>query len=326
MLKGAQIALDEANGTGGVDGKRLALDQGDDKADPAAAPAVAQKLAADGVAAVVGPATSGPAVAAATTLNQAKVPMITPTANDPKITSSQPPYVLRATGRWDQEPPLLAEQLLKQPSTAKVALVADKSSYGQVLAAGMRQALSKGGALPVAEETVESGTKDFAAVVSKVKAQAAGSVFYGGYAAEGAALAKALRASGVQPTLAMGDAAEDQTLISTGGAAVEGLLLAYPPDPKQVPSAAAFLDAYKRRYGTAASLYALSTYDTVRLLADALRRGGTDAEALRKAISGTRDFNGVYWGKMSFDGSGDLQARTYTLWTVRNGKFEQVAG
>jgi len=180
-------------------------------------------------------------------------------------------------------------------------------------------------AQPLADETVDSGAKDLGPLVAKLKAQSPGAVFYAGYAADGGALAKALRAAGVQAALAMGDAAEDQALIASGGPAAEGLTFAYPPDPKQTATAAAVLDAYKRRYGTAASLYAISTYDTVRLVLDALRRAGsTDGEAVRQALAAS-DFNGAYWGKMSFDAKGDPRARTYTLWTVRGGRFEERA-
>jgi branched-chain amino acid transport system substrate-binding protein len=326
MLNGAQLAADEVNGAGGVGGKRLLLDQGDDKADPAAASAIAHRLLADGVAAVVGPATSGSALAAEADVNAAKIPLMTPTANDPRITDQALPFVFRTAGRWDQEPPLLAGFLLKQPATARVAVVADTSAYGQALAAGVRQALTAAGAPPVADESLDAGSTDFGPVIAKLKAQAPGSVFYGGYAQGATELVKAVRGAGLQVTVAMGDAAEDQALITTAGPASEGLILAYPPDPKQTVSASGLLDGYKRRYGTAPSLYAISTYDTVRLLADALHRtGNADGEALRQALASTTGFGGAYWGKMSFDAKGDLQTKTYALWTVRSGKFEQLS-
>jgi len=322
MLKAAQMALDEANSAGGAGGKRLAIDQADDKSDSSSASAAAQKLAADGVAAVIGPATSASAMAAESALNEAKLPSITPAANDPRITDARLPFLFRATGRWDQEAPLLVDYLAKQPVTAKIALVADKSPYGQILDGAMNQALAKASLSPVADETVDSGTKDFRPLAARLKQKAPGAVFYGGFAGDGAALAKSLRAAGSQAVLVMGDAAEDQSLITSGGDAVEGLVLAYPPDAKQTPSAAGLLDTYRQRYGTAASLYALSTYDSTRLLLDALRRAGsTEPDAVRQAIASTRDFTGAYWGPMSFDAKGDLQAKTYVLWTVRDGKF-----
>jgi len=325
MLKGAQMALDEANGTGGVGGKRVLLDQADDKADAAAAPAAAQKLVSDGVVAVIGPATSPSALAVEASLNQAKIPTITPSANDPRITDQALPFVFRAAGRWDQEPPLIASFLLGQPGTAKIALVADRSEYGQTLAAGMRQAIAKANAKLLAVETVDSGSKDFGPLVAKLKAASPGAVFYAGYAADGGALAKALRAAGVQSKLAMGDAAQDQALLASAGAAAEGLTFAYPPDPKRSPTASVLLDAYKRRYNTPASLYALSTYDTARLVLDALRRAGSaDGDAVRQALAATSDFSGAYWGKMRFDANGDLRAPTYALWTVHGGRFEQT--
>lgn len=315
MLKAAQMAIEETNGAGG---KRLALDQGDDMADPAVAPSVAQKLISDGVVAVVGPATSASMLAAEQSLSQAKLPTITPAANDPRITDQRLPFVFRAAGRWDQEAAVLAPALAK----GKTAIVADRSAYGQAVAAAMRQALAAANAPAVADETVDSGLKDFGPVVDKLKAALPDAVFYAGYAPDGATLAKAVQAAGLQATLAMGDAALDQALIASGGAAVEGLQLAAAPDPTK--TASAFADAFKKRYGTPASVYAASTYDTVRLVADALRRAGSsDGEAVRQALAGS-DFSGAYWGRMTFDGKGDLQAKTYVLWTVKAGKFEQA--
>lgn len=323
MLKGGQMALDEVNGTGGIGGRRVVFDQADDKSDPKSAPASAQKLVADGVSIVIGPATSGVALAAEGTLNAAKLPTISPTANDPRITEQGLPFVFRASGRWDQEPAALADVLLKQP---RVALVADGSDYGQTLAAAVRQTLAQHNLKPVADEHVDVGARDFGPLLAKIKAQSPGTVFYAGFAADGGALAKALRAANVQAQIVMGDAAEDQALIGSGGTAVDGLVFAYPPDPKQIRSAAAVADAYKRRYGTAASLYALSTYDSVRLALDALRRAaGGDGETVRRELASTTGFNGVYWGHMSFDSKGDLRGPTYVPWTVRSGRFEALS-
>jgi branched-chain amino acid transport system substrate-binding protein len=327
MLKGAQMALDEANAAGNLNGKKLTLDQGDDKADPATAGDVAKKLVGDGVVAVIGPATSPAALAVESVFNDAKVPMLTPSANDPRITDQNLKFVFRLAGRWDQEPPLLVDALTKQTPNAKIALVAGKSAYGQALAGALRQSLATAGQQPVADESIDAGTKDFAPLASKLKPLAPSAVFYAGYAADGGALVKALRAGGLQTTFAMGDAGQDQALIGQAGQAAEGMLLAYPPDPKQVASAGAFLDAFKRRYGTTASRYAVSSYDTARLLAEAIRRtnGGSEHDALQSAISSASGVSGVYWGKMSFDAKGDLQAKTYVLWTVHGGKFEQAS-
>jgi branched-chain amino acid transport system substrate-binding protein len=317
MLKGAQMAVEEANGSGG---KRFVLDQGDDAADPAVAPGVAQKLISDGVVAMIGPATSASALAAEQALNQAKIPTILPAANDPRITDQRLPFVFRATGRWDQEPAVLAPSLAK----VKAAIMADRSAYGQSLAAAMRQALSAAGTQPVDDETVDSGTKDFGPVVDKLKGSSAEAIFYAGYAQDGASLAKAARAAGLGAQLAMGDAAQDQALIAGGGSAVDGLRFAAAPDPAE--AAPVFADAFKKRYGTAASVYAASTYDAVRLLASAVGQANSlDGEAVRKAVAGSA-FNGAYWGRMTFDDKGDLQGKTYVPWTVNGGKFVTEGG
>ena len=313
MLKGAQMAVDEANGSGG---KRLAIDQGDDMADPTVAANVAQKLTGDGVVAVVGPATSASALAVGQAFNQAKIPSITPASNDPRITDQGLTFLFRASGRWDEEPAALANAI----GASKTALIADKSTYGQALAAAERQTL--GSNRPVVDEAVDSGTKDWTAIVDKVRAGSPDALLFAGYGQDGGGLAKALASAGVKPKLFMGDAAQDQALLTVGGSDVDGLQFVAAPDPSK--AAPAFADAFKKRYGTPASAYAASTYDTVRLLADALRRAnGAGGDGLRSALAASQ-FAGAYWGKMTFDTKGDLQSKTYVLWSVTGGKFVPV--
>jgi branched-chain amino acid transport system substrate-binding protein len=327
MLQGAQLAIDDANAANQLGGKRLVLDQGDDKADPTQAPTVARKLVADGVAGVVGTATSATTLASEQTFDQAKVPLIAPIAGDPAVTEQHLAYIFRATGRWDQEGPLLANALSAQ--TKQIAIISDKASYSQTIATAVNSALGSAGVQPLLNMPIDSGTQaadQFGGIIStKLKPQPPGAVVYAGYAAEAGALAKQLADAGLKPTLALDDAALDQAFLKTAGPAAEGAMLAFPPDPAKAASAAPVLAAYKQRFGTAASLYAISTYDSVRLLADALARAGsTDGNAVQQALASTSNFSGAYWGPMSFDAKHDLQAKTYVLWTVKAGKFEQV--
>jgi branched-chain amino acid transport system substrate-binding protein len=328
MLQGAQLAIDDANAADRLGGKRLVLDQGDDKADPTQAPAVARKLVADGVAGVVGTATSATTLAAVQTFDQAKVPLIAPMAGDPAVTDQKLPFVFRATGRWDQEGPVLASAVLGQ--SKQVAILSDKAAYGQTIATAVNGALGAAGVQPLLSLPVDSGTQaadEFGGIINtRLKPSAPGAVVYAGYAAEAGALAKQLSAAGLNVTLALDDAALDQAFLKAAGGAAEGALVAFPPDPAKVPSAAQVLAAYKQRFGTAASLYAVSTYDSVRLLADALvRAGATDGDSVQKALAGTSGFSGAYWGPMTFDAKHDLQGKTYVIWTVRGGKFEQTS-
>ncbi|MBV8085911.1 MAG: branched-chain amino acid ABC transporter substrate-binding protein [Chloroflexi bacterium] len=324
MLQGAQLAIDDANAANQLGGKRLVLDQADDKADPTQAPTMARKLISDGVAGVVGTATSATTLAAEQTFDQAKVPLVAPMAGDPAVTEQRLAYVFRAIGRWDQEGPVLANAISGR--TKQVAIISDQAAYGQTVATAVNSALGSAGIQPSLNMTVDSGTQDFGSLITtKLKPQPPGAVFYGGYAAEAGALAKQLANAGLRPTLALDDASLDQAFLKAAGAAAEGALLAFPPDPAKVASAAPVLAAYKQRFGTTASLYALSTYDSVRLVADALARSGsTDGSAIQQALATTSTFSGAYWGPMTFDAKHDLQAKTYVLWTVKAGKFEQL--
>ncbi|MHB8621086.1 MAG: branched-chain amino acid ABC transporter substrate-binding protein, partial [Chloroflexota bacterium] len=237
MLKGARIAVDEVNRSGGINGRPLALDQADDKGDPAWARAAAKKLVADHVLAVIGPATSAAALAEAPVYERARVPMITPSANDPALTDAGLRFIFRAAGRWDQEPPLLEHYLVHTLGKQHIALVADSSGYGQLMAAAMRQALSADDLTPVVDQTVPVAARDDSAIVASIKAKQAGAVFFGGYYPQVGLLARQLRSAGVEVPLALTDAAQDQALVAEAGPAANGAVLAFPPDASRLRSA-----------------------------------------------------------------------------------------
>ncbi len=325
MLRGAETAADEVNATGGVLGKQLVIDQGDDKADPLAAAAAAQKLIGDGAIGVVGPATSAAAIAASTVYEQAGMPMISPTANDPKLTDRGQRFVFRATGRWDQEPALIADYLLRTAKKSKIAIVADPSNYGQLMATGLKQALAASNMTPVLNETIDPTTREFGPLATRIKAAGADGLFYGGYFNDAGNLVKQLGAAGLQLQVTSDDAVQDQGFVSQAGDAGNGTVLPSAPDLASVGSTTTFLANYKRAYGINASIYAVATYDSVKLLADAVNRAGsTNGEAIRQALSSTSTFSGIYLGKVSFDSKGDLQGKPWVLWSVQGGKFQQM--
>lgn len=322
MLRGARMAIDQANAAGGIGGQTISLVRDDSRGDPHAAVQVARSLLGQGVVAVVGPATSAVALAAEGVFEGARVPMITPSANDPAVTASGARYVFRAAGNWDQEPAVLFKALTRGSSPGSVALVSDGSHYGQALAAAVDQTLAESQAKPVLERTI-SQKADISGLTPDLKSLAPNAVFYAGFAKRGAELARAMSQAGVHARLLMGDAAEDQALIAGAGSSADGILIASPPEARAVSTAAGFLASYTRRYQTSPSLYAISTYDATRLLLSAMRKTEGNRAGLRKALS-AMTFRGAYWGRMSFDASGQLQGATYVPWTVKGGKFQPL--
>lgn len=325
MLRGAETAADEVNAAGGVLGKQLVIDQGDDKANPLAAAAAAQKLIGDGAIAVIGPATSAAAIAASTVLDQAGLPMISPTANDPKLTDRGQRFVFRLTGRWDQEPALIVDYLTRTAKKTKIAIVADPSNYGQLMASGMKQALATANLTPVLNETIDPTAKDFGPLATRMKAAGTDALFYGGFFSDAGNLVKQLATAGLQLQITSDDAVQDQGFVSQAGDAANGTVLPYAPDVAATGSTTTFLANYKQVHGTNASIYAVATYDSVKLMADAVNRAGsTNGDAIRQALAATNDFTGIYVGRVSFDAKGDLQGKPWVLWSVQNGKFQQM--
>ncbi|MHB8618469.1 MAG: branched-chain amino acid ABC transporter substrate-binding protein [Chloroflexota bacterium] len=326
MLNAMKIVVDQANAKGGVLGKKIVIDAGDDKNDPTQAVSVANKLVADKVVGVIGDVTSGPSIAASAVYNEAKIPMISPAATSPKLTEQGFKYVFRSNGRDDQQGPIIARYMLNTLKKKKIAIINDKSAYGQGLAESIRSTLQAAGAKPVAFEGVNGTDKDFSAVLTKIKPLNPDVVFFGGYYTQGGLLVKQMRDLGIQAQFMMGDGAQDNTLIKIAGPAANGMLFTFGPDVNKVPAAQAFLKTYKRKYGTVA-LYAIYSVDPTNVMIDAIKRAGSaNGSKIRDAIASTKNFKGVYWSSISFDSKGDLQAPAYVMWTVKNEKFAQLPG
>ena len=191
LKNGAEFAIADINASGGILGKTITTSIGDDVSDPREGVSIANKFASGGVSFVIGHFNSGTTIPASDVYRENNILVISPAATSPKLTDRGLWNVFRTCGRDDQQGAVAAEYILKNFRGKKIAIVQDKTTYGLGLAEETRHALIVGGITPVLYEGIVVGTKDFAALVAKIKAVGADLVYYGGTHVEAALILEA---------------------------------------------------------------------------------------------------------------------------------------
>src|SRR5207302_7507701 len=181
MKNGAEQAIADINAAGGVLGKQLRLEIGDDSCDPKQARSVAEKLAGMKVPFVVGHYCSSSSIPASEAYAEGNVLQITPASTNPTFTERGLWNTFRVCGRDDQQGAVAGAYIAKNYKGKNVAALHDKTTYGKGLADEMKKALNKAGVTEKLYEAYNKGDKDFTALVSKIKLNNIDLVFVGGY-------------------------------------------------------------------------------------------------------------------------------------------------
>jgi len=301
---GVALAIDEANADGGVGGKRLVLRSYDAQSKPEEAANAAMRLVMqDRVALVIGENASSNTLAMAPAVARAQVPLISPSATNPRVTSEGGPYVFRVCFVDTFQGEAMAAFARRNLDLTRVAVLTDlKSDYSIGLAEVFRRRFRELGGQVVSEESYAKGDTDFRALLTRVKARRPEAIFVPGYYSDAGPIAHQARELGIQAVLLGGDGWESGgKLVELGGSAVEGAYYSthFSPDNPS-PAVQSFIGRYRARYGKLPDSLGALGYDAARVGIEALRRSsGPGGPALREAIASTRDFDGVT-GRISF--------------------------
>src|SRR6516164_6063596 len=196
MRDGAVQAIADINAAGGVLGKKLRLEIGDDACDPKQARSVAEKLSSMGVAVAVGHYCSSSSIPASDAYLDGNVLQITPASTNPLFTDRGMWNVARVCGRDDQQGLVAADYIIKYYKGKNVAILNDKTTYGKGLADETKKALNKAGFTEKMFESYNKGDKDFTAIVSRMKRENIDLVFVGGYHQEAGLIVRQMRDQG----------------------------------------------------------------------------------------------------------------------------------
>ncbi|HEX7932504.1 MAG TPA: branched-chain amino acid ABC transporter substrate-binding protein [Paraburkholderia sp.] len=319
---GAKMAVDELNKqhvTIGGKSVTFKLDSQDDQADPKVGVQVAQNLVDHGVIAVMGPYNSGVAIPASRVYNTGGVPML-PVASNPALTKQGFKNIFRIGASDEQLGGTMGEFAAKTLKAKTAALIDDRTAYGQGVAEQFAKVAKANGIQIVDQQFTNSQATDFLGILTAIKAKNPDVIFYGGYAAQGAPMAKQIRQRGLRAKLLggdgicsadMGKVAGDAASIvycAQGGVALE-----------KTAEGRDFLKKYHDAYHTDPQVYGVNYYDGVKLLADAMVKAGTTTDKSKiMAQLAKEQYKGVA-GTYSFDEYGDLKGAPTTVYVIKNG-------
>jgi branched-chain amino acid transport system substrate-binding protein len=323
MKTGMEQAVKDINVAGGVLGKKLRLEIGDDQCDPKQAVAVANQMVNRKVVFVDGHFCSGSSIPASEVYNAENVLMISPGSTNPKFTERGLVNVFRVCGRDDQQGAVAGDFIADKFKGARVAVVHDKQSYSKGLADETMKQLQKRGVTLTLTDTVTPKEKDYSALVTKLKAANIDILFYGGYHSEAGLIVRQMRAQGLKTRLIGGDALVTQEFWTITGPFGEGTLMTFSPDPRKNPKAAPVMQKFKDA-GKSAEGYTLYSYGAVQVFVEAVRRvGAVDIPKIRDLLKKEK-FDTVL-GEVSFDAKGDVKAPGYVFYEWKNGTYDYTS-
>ncbi|TIT71943.1 MAG: branched-chain amino acid ABC transporter substrate-binding protein, partial [Mesorhizobium sp.] len=205
LQKGAEQAAADINAAGGINGQQIKLEIGDDVSDPKQGISVANKFVADGVKYVVGHFNSGVTIPASEVYAENGILVITPSATNPQLTERGLWNTFRTCGRDDQQGKVAGDYLAKNFKDAKIAVIHDKTPYGQGLADETKKALNGNGVTEALYEGINVGDKDFSALIAKMKEAGVSVVYYGGLHTEAGLIMRQLADQGLKAQFMSGD-------------------------------------------------------------------------------------------------------------------------
>ncbi len=324
--EGTLLAIEEINAAGGVLGKQLQLLTEDTQSKSGESATVVNKLISrDGAVAILGEVASSRSLEAAPICQQSKIPMISPSSTNPKVTETGD-YIFRVCFIDPFQGTVMANFATKTLKAKKVAVFTDvKSDYSKGLAKFFKEQFVKNGGQIVAELDFNGGDKDFKAQLTAIKAANPDGVFIPGYYTDAALIAIQAKQLGLNVPLLGGDGWESEKLTEIGKDAVEGHYFSthYSPDVGSDLSKR-FVENYRKRWnGKNPDALAACGYDSAIVLVDAIKRAGTtDGTKVRDALAATKDFNAVT-GNITINAQRDASKAAVIL-QVKDGKFKYL--
>jgi branched-chain amino acid transport system substrate-binding protein len=323
LKNGVEQAVEDINAGGGILGQKIQLYVGDDRADPKEGVSVANKFVGDGVKFVVGHFNSGVTIPASEVYQENGILEITPAATNPKVTERNMWNVFRTCGRDDQQGAVAGDYIVKNYKGKKIAIVHDKTTYGQGLAEETRKTINAKGLKESLFEGVNKDDKDFSALVSKVKATNADLVYWGGLHDTGGLILRQLRAQGVKATFMGADGITDDEFAAIAGPGAEGTLMTYGPDPRKRPEAKDVVAKFRAK-NFEPQAYTLYSYAAVQIIKQAAEAAKSlDPKKVAAQIKSGQKFKTVI-GDVSYDKKGDVTRIDYVVYVWKkdpNGKI-----
>ena len=329
---GARLAIEELNTEGVViDGKKVTLElmAEDDAADPKQGTAVAQKLVDAKVSGVVGHLNSGTTIPASKIYSDAGIPQLSPSATNPKYTRQGFKTAFRMVADDTQLGGTLGKYAVGTLKGKSIAVIDDRTAYGQGLAEEFAKAVESAGGNVVAKEFTTDKSTDFNSILTTIKGKKPDIVFFGGMDAVAGPMLKQMKALGIKAKFMGGDGICTGELVKLGGDAISDDQVycaeAGGVEGEDKVGMDEFRAKYKAKFNIDVQLYAPYVYDAVKVMVAAMvKANSSDPVKYLPVLAATTDYKGVS-GPISFNEKGDIKNGALTLKTIRGGKLETMA-
>jgi branched-chain amino acid transport system substrate-binding protein len=324
LRRGFNMAIADLNASGGVLGRQLAGVFEDDASDPNQARAAANRLAGRKVPFVLGHFNSSCSIPASEVYAEEGVLQITPASTNPRLTDRGAKFknVFRTCGRDDQQGAIAGGWLADKYKGKSVAIIHDKTTYGQGLADETKKAMNAKGLTERLYDGVGVGDKDFTALITRMKSQGVEAIYFGGLHTEAALLVRQAREQGLAAQMVSGDGIVSAEFASIAGKASDGVIMTFDSDPRKAPGAAQVVARFVQQ-GYDPEGYTLLSYAGVQVFAGAAKAAnGTGVNALVANMHG-KSFDTVI-GKLTYDNKGDLTAPNYVFYIWKDGKYAEM--
>lgn len=323
IIHGAELAVKEKNKSGGIDGKKIELIKVDDGGLASEGLLKAQNLVSENVLGVIGHLNSDISVPASEIYAMAMIAEITPGSTNPLFTERTPVrgFVFRTVGRDDKQGEIAADYVLKNVFK-KVAVIYNNRSYGKSLSSEFIKRIesSDSSIKIVLSSMYEVGSKDYSSEVNKIKSAMPDIVFFAGEYSDAGKLLKQARLASVNAKFLGGEAVFDQEFIDIAGSASNGAVVISLPQVNDKN----FIESYKKSFEKELGAYSANSFDAANILISAIEKvRAKNPDKIAKAVRETKDFNGLT-GKITFDSKGDLLDPRFSVYEVKERKFEII--
>jgi branched-chain amino acid transport system substrate-binding protein len=323
MRAGAEQAVTDLNAAGGVLGRQLALEIGDDACDPRQAVSVANQLAGRRVALVAGHFCSGSSIPARDVYAEEGVLQISPASTNPAFTEQGKWNTFRVCGRDDQQGQVAGRYIAQNMKGQRVAILHDNTAYGRGLAEETKKALNAAGVQEELYSAYTPGERDYSAIVSRLQQANIGVIYLGGYHTEGGLILRQAKERGMNVTLIGGDALVTNEFWQITGAAGEGTLMTFSSDPRKRSTAAEVVQRFRAK-NIDPEGYVLYTYAAIQIWAEAAKKvNGTDPRRIAQSLKSQGPWASVL-GEISFTEKGDVTVPDYVFYVWKNGSYAEI--
>lgn len=320
---GIDLATEQINAKGGINGEKIRIVYEDDLGTATGAINGFDKLvASEKVPIVIGPMYSSTALAVAPRAEEKKIVLFSPSASTPDLTKAGD-YIFRNWPSDIFEGGEIAKFTYQVLGLRKIAIFTVNLDYGLGLTKVFKDDFTKLGGGILLEEKYEQGNTDFRTQLAKIKAKKPEAIYLPGYYTEIGLILKQAKELGIKARFLSCVGFDNPKSLEIAGNAAEGVIFARPAyDPEsQDPNVTNFVKDFKAKFGVVPGTYAVHAYDALKIVVEAIKKGGYSADRIKTALYSIKDFTGVI-GNTSFDENGDV-VKPIQIMEIQNGQFRK---